>query len=548
MLKKYLYNLKFLILIVVICNILATVAMVFTPYLTKVLFDSIAEGKGSQILWLIIMYIGCNIVSLIFTYFETLFTWKQSIRFEMLLKQDFFKAITNYSYKKFSSRDIGQYISLQGNEITQLEMDYLTPLMDIIKSINSLIIYGIMFFAFINWKIALIMLLCSIISTLVGPNITSKKLSKKRKAYLDKMGEYVSKIKDLLEGFKLITDKTRKNVILEQEKFLKNTAEYRFKYGKFKTLACTINGAFVYVMHIIAFALVGYLLFKKEITIGTAVATFGYLECFINPIESLIYDINTINSTKDIKKKVLEFLNNDDYSTELIKKDLFNSNIKFDNVNIKYENFSLNNFSYIFEKGKKYAIIGHSGSGKSTILNALMKYIDLDTGNIFIDDENIKNLNTDNLIFSISQNEHIFASDFKNNVTIFKSYPLIQNIFLTEGLNEKMIKSIEEKENCQLLSGGEKQVVSIKRIFSANAPIWIMDEVFSATDMNTTKKIQQNLMSINDKTIIMITHKLSEDLSDFDEILIMENGKLVQSGSYDEIYKSKSFMKLQSVL
>ena len=177
-----------------------------------------------------------------------------------------------------------------------------------------------------------------------------------------------------------------------------------------------------------------------------------------------------------------------------------------------------------------------------------MKYIDLDTGNIFIDDENIKNLNTDNLIFSISQNEHIFASDFKNNVTIFKSYPLIQNIFLTEGLNEKMIKSIEEKENCQLLSGGEKQVVSIKRIFSANAPIWIMDEVFSATDMNTTKKIQQNLMSINDKTIIMITHKLSEDLSDFDEILIMENGKLVQSGSYDEIYKSKSFMKLQSVL
>lgn len=223
----------------------------------------------------------------------------------MLLKQDFFKAITNYSYKKFSSRDIGQYISLQGNEITQLEMDYLTPLMDIIKSINSLIIYGIMFFAFINWKIALIMLLCSIISTLVGPNITSKKLSKKRKAYLDKMGEYVSKIKDLLEGFKLITDKTRKNVILEQEKFLKNTAEYRLKYGKFKTLACTINGAFVYAMHIIAFALVGYLLFKKEITIGTAVATFGYLECFINPIESLIYDINTINSTKDIKKKVL---------------------------------------------------------------------------------------------------------------------------------------------------------------------------------------------------------------------------------------------------
>lgn len=525
---------------------MATAVLAACPYITKVLFDSVSKNKEIQVLYLIIIYIGCYVLNLIFSYIEMLNSWKCSIRFELSLKQDFFKAVSNYSYSRFVKKDVGEYISLQGNEITQLEMDYLTPALDIFKSIIIFIIYGITFFALIDWRISIMMISLSILATLVAPNITSVRLSKRRKIYLDKMGQYVAKIKDFLDGFKIIKTTTRDKIIDEQEKYLKETAEKRFQYGKLKTLSYAINGGFIYLLHIGAFAMVSYLLYKRQITLGTAVATFGYLECFISPIQSLTYDINTINSTKSIKGKVFEFMKYDTSSKDILQKSQFNSFIGFKDVTVNYENFSLKNFSYKFEKGKKYALIGHSGSGKSTILNSLAKYIELDSGHIEIDGQDIRNIDISKIVTYINQNEHIFADNYINNTTIYGTYKYKNIDFIKEKLENIALNSVMKKENCQMLSGGEKQVISIIRMFQENSPICILDEIFSATDMNTTQRLQKILTSLEDKTIIMVTHKLSEDLMEFDEILLMEDGKLILSGTYDEISKSSKFMKLKS--
>lgn len=544
--KKYLYEVKHLIFLELLCNLLATISLANIPYLTKILFDSIEKGNEAYLGMIVLIYIGCNVLNLGITYIETLVGFKMGIAFEVSLKKDFFKTISNYGYKRFSSKDVGEYISLQGNEITQLEMDYLTPAMDIIKSINIFIIYGVMFFALIDWRIALVMFFSSIIATLIAPNLTSRRLSIRRKIYLDRMGIYVSKIKDLLEGFKLIHSKTRENIFHEQEKYLEDTAKFRFRYGRLKSFSMVINGAFIYLLHIISFTMVGYLLIKKEITLGTAVATFGYIECFISPMESLIYDINTIKSTKGIKLKVLEFLKPEENNKKLEFKNEFNSHIEFKNVTVNFESFSLKDFSYRFEKNKKYAIIGHSGSGKSTIINSLMRYVELSKGDIFVDDKSFKDIDTSHIIHNINQQEHIFASDYKNNVTVFGSYPF-EKIRLVENILEAgMLNSITEKSNCQLLSGGEKQVLSIFRMCLANTPICLMDEIFSATDMNVTQKLQKLLLSMEDKTMIIITHKLSDELKQFDEILLIENGKLMQNGSYESIVDSIEYKKLQS--
>lgn len=544
--KKYLYEVKHLIFLELLCNLLATISLANIPYLTKILFDSIEKGNEAYLGMIVLIYIGCNVLNLGITYIETLVGFKMGIAFEVSLKKDFFKTISNYGYKRFSSKDVGEYISLQGNEITQLEMDYLTPAMDIIKSINIFIIYGVMFFALIDWRIALVMFFSSIIATLIAPNLTSRRLSIRRKIYLDRMGIYVSKIKDLLEGFKLIHSKTRENIFHEQEKYLEDTAKFRFRYGRLKSFSMVINGAFIYLLHIISFAMVGYLLIKKEITLGTAVATFGYIECFISPMESLIYDINTIKSTKGIKLKVLEFLKPEENNKKLELKNEFNSHIEFKNVTVNFESFSLKDFSYRFEKNKKYAVIGHSGSGKSTIINSLMRYVELSKGDIFIDDKSLKDIDTSHIIHNINQQEHIFASDYKNNVTVFGSYPF-EKIRLVENILEAgMLNSITEKSNCQLLSGGEKQVLSIFRMCLSNTPICLMDEIFSATDMNVTQKLQKLLLSMEDKTMIIITHKLSDELKQFDEILLIENGKLIQNGSYESVVDSIEYKKLQS--
>jgi len=102
----------------------------------------------------------------------------------------------------------------------------------------------------------------------------------------------------------------------------------------------------------------------------------------------------------------------------------------------------LKDFSYRFEKNKKYAIIGHSGSGKSTIINALMRYVELNKGNIYIDDEKLEDLDTSYIIHNVNQQEHIFASGYKNNVTIFNSFPFNKVSFLENVLDKNMLNSI----------------------------------------------------------------------------------------------------------
>ena len=215
-------------------------------------------------------------------------------------------------------------------------------------------------------------------------------------------------------------------------------------------------------------------------------------------------------------------------------------------VSFNYKNFYLHDISYTFEAGKKYAIIGHSGSGKSTMINMIMKYLTPDTGNILIDGEDLNSLDTSHIMYCINQNEHIFIEDFINNAIVFSSYSESKLHQVTNSFNMKILGTIKEKQNSQILSGGEKQVLGIIRMLTADTPICVMDEPFAATDMNTSQLLQNNLFKMN-KTIIMVTHKLSEQLSQFDKIILMEDGRIVQSGSYEEILKTQEFKRLQEI-
>src|SRR6056297_1188468 len=148
--KKYLLHIKNNIIMQVIMDGLATASLALLPYLQKLLFDSISGKNSYHLLSIITIYSLLILLSLSFTYFDQINIWKGTIKFEKILKKDFFNAITNYCYKRFYSKDVGDYISIQGNEITQLDMDYVTPLIDIFKSINMIIIYGIVLFVLID--------------------------------------------------------------------------------------------------------------------------------------------------------------------------------------------------------------------------------------------------------------------------------------------------------------------------------------------------------------------------------------------------------------
>ncbi|KYH34156.1 multidrug resistance-like ATP-binding protein MdlB [Clostridium tepidiprofundi DSM 19306] len=545
--KKYIYEIRFFIVIQLLLDALSTGIIAFIPYIQKLLIDMISqEGHVRYSFTLLtILFFACIIGYSLCSYISSIYTYRGIIGFEVALKRGFFRNVFNYNYEEFSSRDIGEYISIQGNDITQIQQSYLQPSIDLIRSIINLIIYSVILFVYVDWRIATAILFMSLVTIFI-PKITGKELSNKQNDYLKQKGVYVSRIKDFLEGFTLIQRRTRTNINNEHEKVLKATADKRFTFGAFKVLSLTIYEMSMYFVKFLAFIIAGKLLLKGEITVGTAVATFGYVGCFLDPLQDILNDINAINSIKGTKERVMGYIrNNTPHDLEVMKE--FEENIVFDNVSFHYKNFSLQNVSYTFKKGKKYAVIGHSGSGKSTIIKLLMKYMKPKTGDILVDGKSLNSIDTADIMCCINQNEHIFAENFYNNVTIFSSYSSSKLDGITNMFQTKIMDVIKEKQNCQLLSGGEKQVLSIMRMLTADTPICVMDEPFSATDVNITQILQNALLAMEDKTIIIVTHKLSEQLNQFDEILLMEDGKIIKSGSYEEILKTEEFKKLQAV-
>jgi ABC-type multidrug transport system fused ATPase/permease subunit len=531
--RTYLREIRAYIVLQILCDAFSSLSLALLPYLVKLLFESAESGNFTKLSKFIAAYIGCILLSLILTYVHMIFSWKGGIQFENSLKKDFFKAISNYSYQRFSEKQIGEYISIQGNEITEMEMDYLTPLLDVCKSFLSIMIYGVVLFFFVNWIVGTAILCSSLIAAFISPNMKMNDLTKRRKEYLDNKGKYTSKMQDLLEGFKLINVFTRGNYLSEHDKAIAENANYRFSYGKLKSLVGVLNGFLLYQINIVAFVTIGYLLFTKRLTIGDGIASLGYIECFVSPIQSFIYDIQTIKSTKLIKKKVLSLLNYKESERNNVIRQ-FSDCIEFKNVNIMYNEFSLKNFSYKFHKGKKYVIVGKNGSGKSTILNALMKYTEIDSGSILIDGNDYKTIDTSGIIWSISQKDHIFVATFWDNVSMFSSFE--KNVIepLKKCIGDEKYSMLENQENSRNLSGGEQQMISFIRMSLANTPILLLDEATSAVDNYVSTNLRNYLLSL-DKTIIMITHKYTDDLNEFDEVLLIEDGVLAQAAKWDKI-------------
>jgi ABC-type bacteriocin/lantibiotic exporter with double-glycine peptidase domain len=360
------------------------------------------------------------------------------------------------------------------------------------------------------------------------------------------MAQYVSKITDLLEGFKLVDNCTRDNINKVHEDALKETAKQRYAFGKAKTMSLSINELAVKIIQTVSFAVVGILLANGEITIGTGIATFSYVSAFLQPINSILYDVNALQSVKEVKEKYLGYIYNTlDINSKKLKE--LKTSITINKVNYQFDNFSLENISFNFEKGKKYAIIGHSGSGKSTVLKMIMGFFELTTGSIYIDGIPLTDIDTSELISYTDQSEHIYRDGYIENATVYNSYSINK---LHQVMNEfsikifDIIKTKKSNENCQELSGGEKQALSFLRMLTKDASIILMDEPFSAVDIKSKEYFESYLFTnkeMNDKLLIFVTHDLGESLNRYDEVLLMRGGKIIAHDNFERLKQTSEY-------
>jgi len=340
------------------------------------------------------------------------------------------------------------------------------------------------------------------------------------------LGKYTSTISDLLEGFCLINSKTIENIKNRHNEILHKTADKRYEFGRKKALVLGLSDLMTKMVRAFTFAIVGYLFYKKEITVGVAIATLSYSSAFIDPIDSLLYDITAIRSVNSTKQNILSFLNQKSETENKKELENFKNELIFDNVNFTIDKLQLEDINLKIEKGKKYAIVGKSGAGKSTFLNLLLGILKPNQGEVIIDGENVRELNLSNTLLYMSQHEHIYRASVKENVTVFDSYSYD---YIPDNANEvAIIKDIlgRNTDDCSNFSGGEKRVLALLRILCRKGEILVLDEPFTGVDAESVLKLEDILLK-SDQTVLIVTHNTSmEHLKKFDKVIRVVNGKV----------------------
>lgn len=512
--RYYFFKTKKTIFIKIATAFISIIGIASMPYVVKLLFDyDFSKGwKGAA--FIVVLYFVAIAVGMIFEYISQRHAWKLQKEFDILMKQDLFDSTLSKSYKEFKMYDVSDYISIFNNDVAACEQ-YVESWVGIIQTVLQLFVYGFFLFK-LDYRLAILIILSSFLSLIV-PKLTGNQLSIRKSDQLSGMAAYVDAIRDLLSGFRFVNNETRENISKRHKSVLEDAEEKQYHFGKFNTLTNVVTGSSMYFLEWVVFAVIGILLLQGEITVGIASAALGYIQSFCYPVAYILKEINNVNASRAATTKMLKII--DTNAPQLPSVSDFKNKIEFRNVSVRLGDFNFAHFSHIIEKGKKYAIIGPSGVGKSTILNLLMQYITPNEGSILLDGKPIEGKDTSKIMICVNQFEHIFHASFSENATVFGTYPESKMKQALRYFDNQKVNSLTEKQNAQELSGGENQMMQLIRAVTADKPIILMDESFSAVDAENAKQLQKKLFEL-DKTILFITHDVSEDcLGLFDEVI-----------------------------
>ena len=362
----------------------------------------------------------------------------------------------------------------------------------------------------------------------------------------------MARIKDLVSGFSILksykVESEGKRLFSSENKVVEEKKRAR----RFCEGALASAGDFFgFVMQDGVILYGWYLIWNGNCSVGDVMAVVSLSNYIFQPVSYVPQLMGAFKAAGKLFDKIIDVVseNNDAQDgVEIHSAD----NIVLDDVSFSYDgnNEVLHHISCTFEKGKKYAIIGDSGSGKSTMLNLLMGAFDNYHGSLKVDETEMKDINSDSLFDEVSlidQNVFLFDASIRDNITMFKDVEeeklmdAIQKAGLSELVKNKGLDFVCG-ENGNNLSGGEKQRISIARSLIKGSPVLLLDEITSALDEKTAHAINQEIVSLKDKLCIEITHRLDESiLKQYDKLLVLRNGRIEETGTFDELYNEKKY-------
>lgn len=548
--RKFIFKYKETLGLSFLFIFLASMLNIALSLLLEKIIDVVEVGDISKFMRVVVItilfIIGESVISYLKAYFKNAYIKKTMY----YIKNDIFKEMLKKKSFEFYRSNSAKYISLLSNDIKMIEEDYLNTMFLVFE--NLILFVGSLISLFLlNYEITIILIVITSL-TMVIPKIFEKKLSDKKEFYSEKLEKFTIGIKDIFTGFEVIKAfSVEEKINNEYRKLNFNVEESKYKFEMLSSLANTVS-LFTGSSMFMGIVIVGtYLCIKGNITLGTMLACIQLTNNVTNPIFNSIAYINIIKSMKSIKEKILSIYSEDEEDKkEYISKDSFDREMEIKNLSFYYEdmNYVLKNINFNIEKNKKYAIVGMSGCGKSTLMKILSKQLVNYEGEVKLDGFSLEDLRTEdicNMMAIIHQNVFLFDDTIKNNITLFNNY---DDKDVSNCMNISGLKKFREKldmvvgEGGNLLSGGEKQRISIARALITKTPILMLDEATASLDSKTSYEIENTILDIKDKTVIIITHKLNESiLKKYDGIIVLKDGCLIENGTFEELINNKGY-------
>lgn len=550
------------IIIVMILSALASALGVYGPGRLKEITDTITEGimTGIDLSKVTKIAITLTIVYTLSWLFNCLAGFIMATvtnKFSQKLRKNLSHKINKLPLKYFDKNSYGDVLSRITNDVDTIGQSLNNSISDFVGAITLFIGSIIMMFA-TNW----IMAITGIVASLIGFALMIVILSKSQKYFLlqqQQLGELNGHIEEVYSGHDVVTvynanKETTKKFDEINNKLYDSARKSRFLSGLMMPLMSFI-GSFGYV----AVCVVGAaLVINGNITFGVIVAFMIYIRLFTNPLSTIAQAMTYIQSTAAASERVFDFLDEEEMPSEknITQKLLpgeVKGNVIFDHVKFGYDEdkIIIKDFSANIKAGSKVAIVGPTGAGKTTMVNLLMKFYNINSGDIKIDNISIKDLTRENihdLFVMVLQDTWLFKGTIKDNIRfnrdnitdeeIKKACKTVGMDHYIRSLSKGYDTMLEEVDN---LSAGQKQLLTIARCMTSSAPLLILDEATSSVDTRTEELVQKAMDKLTEgKTSFIIAHRLST-IKNADLILVMNEGNIIEQGNHEELLKQNGF-------
>lgn len=497
------------------------------------------------------------VISAIFSYIQNFSMTTVSNHFAKKLRSSISTKINKLPLKFFDTHETGDILSRVTNDVDTISQNLNQSLASLVSSITLFIGSVIMMFV-TNW----IMALTAILSSLIGFSLMFLILGKSQKYFTEKqeqLGELNGYIEEIYSGHNVVKAYNGGASSIHHfqtlnEKLYNSNRKSNFLSGLMQPIMGFI-GNFGYV----AVCIVGALLvINNQISFGVIVAFIIYVRLFTNPLTQIAQAMTYLQSTAAASERVFEFLDEKEMTDEKdIKKYLDKSKVKgeieFKHVKFSYDNTReiIKDFSVHVKPGEKAAIVGPTGAGKTTMVNLLMKFYEINDGDILIDGVSIHDLSRENiheLFCMVLQDTWLFEGTILDNIKFNKENVTEEEIWnscKTVGVDH-FIKTLpgglhSEIGDTDTVSGGEKQLLTIARGMLEDAPFLILDEATSNVDTRTEELVQQAMDKLTEgKTSFIIAHRLST-IKNADIILVMKDGNIIETGNHEELIAQNGF-------